>query len=170
MVFIVIMGVCGCGKSTVAIELAKKLNCISKDADEFHSKENKMKMANGKPLTDEDRFPWLLDIHHYIKGLKADTGIVTCSALKEKYRKILLYGSSDVPFSTQTEVLFVYLKGNFNVLDKRLNKRQDHFMPPSLLKSQFEILEEPRYPENHLTVDIDQSVESITSCILNRIN
>ncbi|XP_012937428.2 probable gluconokinase, partial [Aplysia californica] len=162
MVVLVIMGVSGSGKSSVAEKLAEKLSCSSKDADEFHSMENKKKMTEGTPLTDEDRLPWLLAIHAHIQSLHGQTGIVTCSALKKMYRKILLNGH-DKSIPRHSDVLFFYLKGSYELLAERLSQRKNHFMPPSLLKSQLETLEEPDDSEKCLTLDISESLDSIVS-------
>ncbi|KAH9503039.1 hypothetical protein Btru_075791 [Bulinus truncatus] len=151
------------------------LNCTYRDADDFHSEENKLKMASGIPLTDEDRIPWLLAIHVYIKSLleTSTPGIVTCSALKRHYRNIVVHGSealtsksSSTHAKTNDAVLFVYLKGSKELISARLNGRKGHFMPPGLLESQFDILEEPDDSESHITVDIDCSVETLVDNIL----
>jgi gluconokinase len=168
MVAIVVMGVCGSGKTTVAQALASKLHCTFRDADEFHSDENKQKMSSGLPLTDEDRIPWLLAIHNYIKRLldSKDTGIVTCSSLKQWYRHILITGDVCVQNQTnqlvlQRDVLFVHLKGRIDLIKDRLKQRSGHFMPPKLLQSQLDTLEEPSANEYHITLDIEKSVEEM---------
>ena len=169
MVVYVVMGVCGSGKSTIAMRLFKELNCSQRDADDFHSIANKEKMSSGIPLTDSDREPWLLSIHSYIKTLKNETSIVTCSALKKKYRNILINGLACNSNDMQTNVTFIYLKGSFETISERLKNRQGHFFPPSLLRSQLEILEEPEVPEIFVTVDICESVDTIINELLSRI-
>ncbi|RUS73539.1 hypothetical protein EGW08_018697 [Elysia chlorotica] len=179
MVVIVLMGVCGSGKTTVAEKLATKLQCSFKDADDFHTVENKKKMSSGIPLTDQDRIPWLFAIHDYIKSLiqASQTGVVTCSALRQIYRNILVEGNgaittpstiieaSQVPSKTE-DILFVYLKGAKEVIRERLLNRLDHFMSPTLLDSQLETLEEPCEPERYFMVNVDKSVEEIVDSIL----
>ncbi|KAK7011444.1 gluconokinase [Biomphalaria glabrata] len=171
------MGVCGSGKTTVAGKLSKEIHCSYRDADNFHSEENKKKMASGYPLTDEDRIPWLLAIYGYIKSLSDSNtpGIVTCSALKRKYRDILVFGEDALRkehAGTQENgcpVLFVYLKGSPTLISARLKERKGHFMPAELLQSQIDILEEPDEFERHVTVDIDCSVDTIVSSIIKHI-
>ena len=162
MVVLVVMGVCGSGKSTIAKKLSEELKCSQKDADDFHSIANKEKMSKGIPLTDKDREPWLLSIHSHIKNFKSETAIVTCSALKQKYRNILMNGlCNDDSDSMQSNIVFIYLKGNFETLLQRLNSRQGHFFPPSLLKSQLDILEESKDPENFITIDICENIVEV---------
>uniref|UniRef100_A0A2C9KNU1 Gluconokinase n=1 Tax=Biomphalaria glabrata TaxID=6526 RepID=A0A2C9KNU1_BIOGL len=176
-IIFVIMGVCGSGKTTVAEKLSKEIHCSYRDADNFHSEENKKKMASGYPLTDEDRIPWLLAIYGYIKSLSDSNtpGIVTCSALKRKYRDILVFGEDALRkehAGTQENgcpVLFVYLKGSPTLISARLKERKGHFMPAELLQSQIDILEEPDEFERHVTVDIDCSVDTIVSSIIKHI-
>jgi gluconokinase len=146
---IVVMGVSGAGKTTIAQALAKRLEFRFEDGDAFHPQSNVVKMASGTPLTDEDRKPWLEAIANEIDR-KAKSGqaiVVACSALKRAYRDILVHGRDDVRI--------VYLKGNHDVIAERLKHRSGHFMPPSLLDSQFETIEEPTPAENAITVNID---------------
>ncbi|GFO04987.1 gluconokinase [Plakobranchus ocellatus] len=174
MVVIVVMGVCGSGKTTVAKELADRMQCSFRDGDEFHAQANKDKMSCGIPLSDEDRIPWLSAIHEHIKRLVQtdQSGIVTCSALKQRYRDILLSGNSSPEIAlglknlNAKDVLFVYLHGTKAVIQERLQKRSGHFMPPSLLDSQLESLEEPSYPEKYLTVNIENTVDKAVDYIL----
>lgn len=181
MVVLILMGVCGCGKTTIAQELATRLNCPFKDADDFHCEENKRKMNQGIPLTDQDRTPWLCAIHDHIQNLidTSQIGVVTCSALKQSYRDILLRGHQthlsiskkklrDV--SVQNHVLFIYLKGEREVIKKRLQNRFGHFMSPTLLDSQLKILEEPQDPEIFLMVNVEDSVEEVVNSILDYVN
>lgn len=155
--FYIIMGVSGCGKSAVGKALAQRLGWRFFDADDYHPASNIKKMANGIPLTDEDRLPWLNALHALIStALKEDhPGVLACSALKEKYRQILLAGSADVQV--------VYLKGSYDLIWSRMSARADHYMQPAMLRSQFDILEEPG---DALVMDIDQSIEEIVDLIL----
>jgi len=160
---LIVMGVSGSGKSTVAAALSERLGWPLAEGDDFHSPENVAKMHSGTPLTDADRLPWLKSIAGWIETqLKAgQSGIVTCSALKHAYRELLTGG--------RQEVLFVYLKGSPEVMAKHLAGRQGHFMPASLLASQFDTLEEPGPGEPVLTVDDDQPVEAIVDEIVRRL-
>ena len=155
--FFIVMGVSGCGKSSVGKALAERLGWDFYDADDFHPPENVAKMVNGIPLDDSDRAPWLATLHDLISSsLKADQpGVLACSALKERYRQQLLKDNDDVQF--------VYLKGSYDLIWSRMSKRQDHYMKPQMLKSQFEALEEPT---NALTMDISKSVDEIVGDIL----
>jgi gluconokinase len=155
--FFIVMGVSGCGKSSVGEALAERLGWDFYDADDFHPPENVAKMANGIPLDDSDRAPWLATLHDLISSsLKADkSGVLACSALKERYRQQLLKDNENVQF--------VYLKGSYDLIWSRMSKRQDHYMKPQMLKSQFETLEEPT---NALTIDISESVDEIVGDIL----
>ena len=155
--FFIVMGVSGCGKSSVGKALAERLGWDFYDADDFHPPENVAKMVNGIPLDDSDRAPWLATLHDLISSsLKADQpGVLACSALRERYRQQLLKDNDDVQF--------VYLKGSYDLIWSRMSKRQDHYMKPQMLKSQFEALEEPT---NALTLDISKSVDEIVGDIL----
>jgi gluconokinase len=141
----VVMGVSGCGKSTLARALAETTGGIFLEGDDFHSPAHKAKMAAGTPLTDEDRWPWYDRMIGAVQAARETGGIVflSCSALKKVYRDHLraaLPGCS-----------FIYLKGDVETIQKRLQKRADHFMPLSLLQTQFATLEEP---QTALTLDI----------------
>lgn len=145
---ILLMGVSGSGKSTTARRLASALDWPHCDADSFHPPANIAKMRAGKPLTDDDRWPWLAAIANWIDGQRAiaATGIVACSALKRRYRDILIGDRPDVGL--------VYLQGGFSLIAARLSRRRGHFMPPQLLHSQFEALEEPQADEAALVVSM----------------
>ncbi|MFO7448358.1 MAG: gluconokinase [Ignavibacteriaceae bacterium] len=138
MIFIV-MGVAGCGKTTVGKLLAESLGYKYIEGDEYHPAENVKKMSSGIPLNDDDRYGWLVSLRKEIELSKAhDQGaVLTCSALKEKYRKILKQDDEDVKF--------IYLKGSFEAIKSRMEQRQNHYFKPSLLQSQFDTLEEPAY-------------------------
>jgi gluconokinase len=154
------MGVSGCGKSSVAKALANKLGWDFYDADDFHPPENVAKMASGIPLSDSDRSPWLATLNDLISSsLKQDrSGVLACSALKERYRQQLLGSNKGVQI--------VFLKGSYDLIWSRMEKRKDHYMKPYMLKSQFESLEEPT---NALTMDISASVDELVQGILKKI-
>jgi len=152
---IVVMGVSGSGKSTVASALARRLDREFAEADKFHSAGNIAKMSEGTPLTDEDREPWLDAIAHWIDAQRAKGRpcIVACSALKRAYRHRLSRGHDDVRF--------VYLQGSFDVVSKRLAVRTGHYMPLSLLQSQYDTLEEPGREEKPIIVSVERPPEVI---------
>ncbi|QRE72779.1 gluconokinase [Methylobacterium aquaticum] len=154
---IVVMGVSGSGKSTVASLLAGRLGWEFEDGDDFHPPANVEKMQAGHPLTDEDRWPWLAAIAAWIDRLRAEGrhGVVTCSALKRAYREILV---GDRP-----DVRLVYLKGDRDLIGRRMAARHGHFMPTSLLDSQFRTLEEPASDENPLVVSIGATPQAIVA-------
>lgn len=151
------MGVSGSGKSTVAEALAHSLGWPLAEGDDFHSPANIAKMHAGTPLDDADRMPWLRTIAAWIDARRqaGEAAIVTCSALKRAYRDLLADG--------RPELLFVYLKGSAEVMSRHLAGREGHFMPASLLASQFEALEEPTAGEPVLTVDAARPVGEIVS-------
>lgn len=146
------MGVSGSGKSTVAQMLACATGGDWLDADDFHLPENKAKLSAGIPLTDEDRWPWLDILNEKLHSAASPSKpfFLACSALKQKYRDRLVAG---LP-----EARFVYLKGSRELIRSRLEQRRNHFMPASLLDSQFAILEEP---ENAIVLDISRTAEKL---------
>lgn len=155
------MGVSGSGKTTVGKKLAEFLGWKFADADDFHPQENIEKMQRGVPLDDTDRFPWLQKMQDVInRNLQENTNLVlTCSVLKENYRQMLLVNKEPVKL--------VYLKGSFELIEKRLKARKNHFMNERLLKSQFDTLEEP---SDAIVVDISQSVEAIVQDIVKKLS
>lgn len=154
---VIIMGVSGCGKTTVGKLLAINLDLPFYDADDFHPPKNVKKMSSGEPLNDLDRKPWLEILSNEIEEWNSNKGaILACSALKKSYRDILISKSDDVQF--------VYLKGDRDKILKRMRARKDHYMPPELLDSQFITLEEP---DSAITVTIDKSPTMIVSEIVN---
>ena len=158
--FIIVMGVAGCGKTTVGELLARRLGWNFYDADAFHPAENVAKMANGTPLDDLDRAPWLAALHALIStSLKENhPAVLACSALKESYRQQLLDGNEGVQI--------VYLKGTYDLIWSRISQRKDHYMKPQMLQSQFDTLEEPT---NALTFDISLPVNEIVEGILEQL-
>ena len=150
---LVIMGVSGSGKSTIAHMLADRLRWPFLEGDDLHPPSNVAKMAAGHPLTDEDRVPWLRAIAAWIDARLAagEPGIISCSALKHAYRDILV---GDRP-----HVRIVYLQGDKALIARRLSDRKGHFMPPALLDSQFATLEEPTSDEHPLIVHIGDPTE-----------
>jgi ribose 5-phosphate isomerase A len=157
---LVVMGVSGSGKTTVAKELAARLGWVIEEGDSLHPEANVAKMHAGIPLTDADRQPWLEAVAAWIDKQRAAglPGIITCSALKRAYRKIVI---GDRP-----NVRLVYLRGDQALIADRIAKRRGHFMPPSLLQSQFDTLEEPGSDEDSLTVDIGPSPGQIAETII----
>ena len=154
------MGVSGCGKTTVAGLLARRLGWQFAEADHFHSPANVAKMRAGVPLTDEDRWPWLSAIAAWIDAALAQDkpGVVTCSALKRSYRDILI--------GDRSGVRLVYLKGSYQLIAARLASRKHEYMPASLLESQFEALEEPGPDEEPVVVPVELTPEQIVDRIL----
>jgi gluconokinase len=160
---LIVMGVSGSGKSTVAGALGERLGWRFEDGDSFHPASNVAKMAAGHPLTDEDRWPWLNAIADEIERTCKAGGhvIIACSALKHAYRKVLLRGRDDVRF--------VFLRGAQELIAGRLAHRKGHFMPPELLTSQFRTLEPPDASEHVITVSIDAAVETIVDDVLRQL-
>ncbi|ULC60545.1 gluconokinase [Flaviramulus sp. BrNp1-15] len=157
---IIIMGVSGSGKTTIGKSLSKKMNLPFYDADDFHSEANIEKMKNAIALTDEDRKPWLESLSKHIEEWVFNGGaILACSSLKEKYREIL---SSKVD-----TINWVYLSGSFDVINTRLEQRNQHYMKSTLLKSQFDTLEIPDYG---LHISIEKPVNEILSTITSKLN
>jgi gluconokinase len=156
---ILVMGVSGSGKTTAGERLAAELGWPFRDADGFHPAANVAKMSAGTPLTDEDRWPWLAAIAAWIDEGRAagKPRIVSCSALKRAYRRVLLDGRPDVRL--------VYLQGDIGLIAGRMGRRENHFMPPALLKSQFDTLEEPTADEWPIVVPVELSPRRIVEHI-----
>jgi len=157
---VVFMGVCGCGKSTVARRYADVTGRVLIEADDFHPAANVAKMRSGQPLTDEDRAGWLAALAlRIVEGKARGEGMVlTCSALKKAYRDRLR--------QADPELFFVHLSGSRELLSSRLVARQGHFMPASLLDSQLASLEAPQAPaESCLTVDIASPPEVLCATV-----
>jgi carbohydrate kinase (thermoresistant glucokinase family) len=161
---LVLMGVSGSGKSTIGLRLSKMLGWPFRDADSFHPQANIDKMSKGLPLTDEDRQPWLAAIARWIDERLAagECGIVSCSALKRSYRRVIV---GDRP-----DVRLVYLKGDMALIGDRISRRKNHFMPPALLKTQFDALEEPQADEHALSVPIVLSPRRVVEAIVQELH
>jgi len=153
---IVVMGVSGCGKSTIAEYIANQLNTHFKDADELHPPSNIHKMESGVALTDSDRQPWLTDVANYAREQAEHHGmcVIACSALKRNYRHIL---------NSAGNIAYVFLDGSFELIASRMQARTGHFMPETLLQSQFNTLEDPRSEDNVVTINIDNTPAEIAS-------
>lgn len=152
---LVVMGVSGSGKTTVAALLAGRLGWELGDADDWHSPANVRKMHGGTPLDDSDRWPWLQSIAAWIDATRATGrhGVLACSALKRAYRDIIIGARGDAAL--------VYLQGSKELIAARMAARHDHFMPVALLDSQFATLEEPGADERPIVVSIDQPAADI---------
>jgi gluconokinase len=150
---IVVMGVSGSGKSTVGAALAQRLRVPFADADDFHPPANIAKMTAGQPLDDDDRHPWLEAIGDWLAKHCGDGGVMSCSALRRKYRDQLRRHCPDVEF--------MHLSGTPEVIGKRQASRPGHFMPASLLASQFATLEPLESDESGIVIDVDQNIDSI---------
>ena len=158
---IFLIGVSAVGKTSIGKSLSETLKLPFYDADDYHPRSNKQKMASGSPLTDDDRQDWLLRINELAEEqIKKNACIIACSALKKSYRKILQKG-------VESQVKWIFLEGDFKLLKKRLADRKDHFMPISLLRSQFETLEKP---DDAFRVSVDQSPQQIHDLIISELN
>ncbi len=157
---IIVMGVSGCGKSTIGKQLADHLNIDFFDADDFHPISNITKMKNGEALNDADRKPWLENLAKKLPQWELNGGaVLACSALKENYREILM--------SESKTIHWILLNGTFEIIAERMLKRANHFMKTDLLKSQFDTLETPTYGlhidiKNDPLAIIEQIAEELT--------
>lgn len=154
---VVVMGVSGSGKSAAGSALAQRLGWRFYDADDFHPPENVARMRAGIALTDDDREYWLAHLRDLLERADAenDSAVLACSALRRRFREELR--------SAAREVRFVYLRGSFELIEGRLRARQGHFMPPELLRSQYEALEEP---EDALVIDVHDALEKVVERIV----
>lgn len=154
---LVVMGVSGSGKTTVARRLAERFAWPFMEGDELHPAENVAKMSRGEPLTDADRWPWLRNVAGWVDRQlrEGEPGIVTCSMLKRAYRDLVV----DHKPGART----LYLQGDRALIEARMARRRHHFMPLSLLDSQFATLEPPGPDEAALTVDVDGTVDEIVA-------
>ncbi|XP_018614948.1 probable gluconokinase [Scleropages formosus] len=168
---LIIMGVSGSGKTCVGTYLSEKLGWTLYEGDDYHSKESIDKMARGEPLTDQDRIPWLLQLHGIIQReiTSKANAIVLCSALKRAYRQMLLFGRTCLPSSDSPTavdgVWFAFLHGPFKLIQERLEAREGHYMSAALLQSQFDTLEPPVDTENAFSVDVQRSIPEVASDI-----
>ncbi len=154
------MGVTGTGKTTIGSLLSQSLGFPFYDGDDFHPPENIHKMSRGIPLNDRDRLPWLLALRDLIARLisEGNSGIIACSALKQAYRELLQ--------GDRRDIIWIYLKGDYDEVLSRIKQRQKHFMKEDMLRSQFEALEEPN---DAFTVSISASPNDILEQILDQL-
>jgi gluconokinase len=155
---IVVMGVSGAGKSTVGTLIAERLGLPFRDADDFHPPANVAKMSRGQPLTDEDRAPWLAAIGAHLVAHRVRGCVVTCSALKRAYRDVLREAAP--------ETRFVFLNGPLDLVAARQAAREGHFMPPSLVASQFATLEHPAREEGAIELDVAAPPEDLAAAAI----
>jgi gluconokinase len=160
---LVVMGVSGSGKSTIGNLLAMQLHWEFEDGDWFHPARNIDKMHAGIPLTDEDRAPWLIAIADFIDQarLSGRHAVMACSALKRRYRTVIV--------GNRPDVRLIYLKGSVELIGRRIAARHEHFMPQSLLQSQFDALEEPGDDEHPIVVSIEPRPREIVANILDAL-
>ncbi|MFL4479807.1 gluconokinase [Paeniglutamicibacter sp. ORCA_105] len=160
----IVMGVSGCGKSTVGKMLAEALGSTFTDGDDLHPASNKEKMAAGHPLDDADRQPWLATIGHALsRSSECGTpAIIACSALKRSYRDLLR--------AHEPATLFIHLRGPADLIQNRLDERSHEYMPSTLLTSQLNTLEAIEADEAAIEVDVSQSPEDIVALVANNLN
>lgn len=163
MTVVVMMGVSGSGKTTIAEGVARREAWPLLEGDKFHPPANIEKMSHGIPLTDEDRWPWLRAIAAAIDDWRKNgqSGVVACSALKRAYRAILIGDRNDV--------VLVYLQGSKDLIGQRMASRKGHFMPPALLDSQFATLEEPQQDEHPIVVSVAGTPEEIVDEVIGKL-
>ncbi|MEE8271221.1 MAG: gluconokinase [Alphaproteobacteria bacterium] len=160
---VVVMGVCGSGKTTVGTLIAERLGACFAEGDRYHPKENIEKMSKGIPLDDDDRRPWLESIAAAIDRWRAagEDAVIACSALKESYRRVIV--------GDRRGVHLVYLRGSAAQIADRMARRHHHFMPPTLLPSQFAALEEPQAADSVIVADVSSSPDEIADLVVERI-
>lgn len=161
---IIVMGVSGVGKTTIGKLLAEKLDFIYAEGDAYHPPENVAKMSAGTPLDDNDRQPWLermaADIDRWLSN--SQNAVLACSALKRRYRDILI--------GSRRNVRLIYLQGDKDTINNRMQQRKDHYMPPSLLDSQFAALEPPQADENPLVIEVNGAPAQIVEILCKDLN
>ena len=157
---IIVMGVSGCGKTTVGKALAERLNAAFLDADDFHPAANVAKMRAGTPLNDDDRAPWLATLNRELRerSQHGERVVLACSALKRRYREAIGAQLADVDW--------IFLDGSFEVIAERMRARANHYMPESLLRSQFEALERP---ENAIQISIELSAAELLEAAISAL-
>lgn len=155
---LVVTGVSGSGKTTVGAALARRLHVPFADADDFHPPHNIAKMSAGLPLTDHDRAPWLRSIGAWLATRGASGGVISCSALRREYRDVLLAAAPGTRFA--------HLAGDIDEVRRRVAARPGHFMPPSLVDSQFAALEPLDAAEPGITLDLRRSVDQLVDDVL----
>jgi gluconokinase len=162
-VIVIVFGVSGAGKTTIGKLLAQELGWHFYEADDLHSRANIDKMRRGIPLTDADRWPWLESLRQLIeRSLEAGGyAVLTCSALKRAYRERL---------RVSDEVKFVFLRGDYALIEKQLRRRHGHFMNPELLRSQFADLEEPKPDEDVVTIELKRTPRAIVEEIKTKLH
>lgn len=163
---VVVMGVSGSGKTTVALGIVDRTGWVFAEADEFHPQANIDKMASGTPLTDEDRWPWLRDLAAWMAehGARGEDTVITCSALKRSYRDVL---RADVAaLGGGHRVVFAHLHGSAEVIADRLKDRKGHFMPASLLQSQIDTLEDLDADEDGVVLDPTTSPQELIDQVM----
>ncbi len=156
---IVVMGVSGSGKTKIGQLLSKKLSVPFYDGDDFHPEENIKKMSSGQPLKDTDRKGWLVQLNRLALEHREQGAVIACSALKKNYRSLLRAGMGNC-------MVFVYLKGSFDLIKSRLDSRKGHFMSSALLKSQFDTLEPP---SKAITISIEETPTNIVKKIVKQL-
>jgi carbohydrate kinase (thermoresistant glucokinase family) len=163
MTVAVMMGVSGSGKTTIAEGVAKREGWRLVEGDDLHPPSNVAKMKSGTPLTDEDRWPWLRAIAAEIDAIRGrgESAVVTSSALKRAYRNILI--------GDRVDVALVYLRGSKHLIGTRMAMRKGHFMPPTLLDSQFATLEEPGADEHPIVVSVEPPPETIVDEVVRKL-
>lgn len=160
---VIVFGVSGAGKTTVGKLLAREIGWRFIEADDFHPVTNIERMHSGRPLTDEDRRPWVERLRQQIDQTltTGPNAVLACSALKRAYRDRL---------RVSDEVKFVFLRGDYALIEKQLRNRRHHFMNPDLLQGQFDDLEEPQQGEKMLTIELGQSPKQIVEIIETKLN
>ncbi len=160
---LIVMGVSGCGKSTMAAALGERLGLDMVDGDDLHLPESVAKMRSGIALQDADRWPWLDRIGHYLAQAQEPGRVVACSALKRVYRDRIREQAGDV--------CFVFLDGDFDLIEQRMRQRVGHYMQPGLLDSQFRTLEKPQVDENDvIRLPITEPVQDMVAHALNALH
>jgi gluconokinase len=162
-VIVIVFGVSGAGKTTIGKRLSHELGWHFYEADDFHSRANIEKMRRGVPLTDEDRWPWLENLRELLQRCieASENAVLACSALKRAYRERL---------RVSDEVKFVFLRGDYALIEKQLRRRHGHFMNPVLLRSQFADLEEPKPDEGALTIELGRTPEELVEEIKTKLH